>query len=507
MATGKLSLRQKMINMMYLVLLAILALNVSAEVLKAFYMMEVSMRKTGENIDAKNNFVLQSFADLMKNQPERTKEWEAKAQQGRVLSEDFVKYIEQLKKELADESGGRVVDDAGKEAELKNSDNTEKHANILLNKGKAAELKRRINEVRDRLIALVPQEDRKNIRTDLYTLDENGKTWEVINFEGVPIAAVMATMTKLQNDCKNTYADVLNVLYSKTGNGPVTIDKLEAHIIPKKPFVMAGDKFEADIFLAASDSKQAAEIVLDGQTYSTPNGMFKYSKSTVTQGEQTVKGVIKVKGRDGLKEYPFSTTYNVFSGFAAVSADAMKVLYMGLENPISISVPGVPTDRVIATISNGSLAKVRDNQYIARVTARGTATINISVRNDDGSIKNFGQYVFKAKTPPAPSAQLGALKPSTESKGVILAQNALFAVPAYDIGFAGATYKVTSYSCLIRRKNDVIGPIQVSGSAVSQAIRDQINTLKKGDIIIFTDIKGTGPLGANTMPDISYTVR
>lgn len=507
MATGKLSLRQKMINMMYLVLLAILALNVSAEVLKAFYMMEVSMRKTGENIDAKNSFVLQSFADLMKTQPGRTKEWEAKAQQGRVISEDFVKYIEQLKKELADESGGRKVDDAGKETELKNSDNTEKHANILLNKGKAAELKRRINEARDRMIALVPQEDRKNIRTDLYTLDENGKTWEVINFEGVPIAAVMATMTKLQNDCKNTYADILNVLYSKTGTGPITIDVLEAHIIPKKPFVMAGDKFEADIFLAASDSKQAAEIVLDGQTFTTPNGMFNYSKTATTQGEQIVKGVIKVKGRDGLKEYPFSTTYNVFSGFAAVSADAMKVLYLGLENPISISVPGVPTDKVIASISNGSLAKVRDNQYIARVTAKGNVTINVSVRNDDGSVKNFGQYVFKAKTPPPASAQLGSLKPSTESKGVILAQNTLFAVPAYDIGFAGVTYKVTSYNCLIRRKNDVIGPLQVTGSTITQGIKDQINTLKKGDVVIFTDIKGTGPLGAITMQDISYMVR
>lgn len=507
MATGKLSLRQKMINMMYLVLLAILALNVSAEVLKAFYMMEVSMQKTGENIDAKNNYVLQSFAKLMGTQPERTKEWEAKAQQGRVLSDDFVKYIEQLKKELADESGGRKVDDAGKETELKNSDNTEKHANILLNKGKAAELKRRINEVRDRMIALVPQEDRKNIRTDLYTLDEGGKTWEVINFEGVPIAAVMATMTKLQNDCKNTYADVLNILYSKTGTAPVTIDVLEAHIIPKKPFVMAGDKFEADIFLAASDSKQAAEIVLDGQTYIAADGKFSYSKATVTQGEQTVKGMIKVKGRDGIKEYPFSTTYNVFSGFAAVSADAMKVLYMGLDNPISISVPGVPTDKVIASISSGSLAKVRDNKYIARVTSKGDVTINISVRNDDGSIKNFGQYVFKAKTPPPASAQLGGVKNSTESKGVILAQNTLFAVPAYDIGFAGVTYKVTSYNCLIRRKNDVIGPLQVTGNTITQGIKDQINTLKKDDVVIFTDIKGTGPLGAITMQGISYMIR
>jgi gliding motility-associated protein GldM len=507
MATGKQSLRQKMINMMYLVLLAILALNVSAEVLKAFHMMEVSMRKTGENIDAKNNLVLQSFSNLMKTQPERTKEWDAKAQEGKKTTEEFVKYIENLKRELADLSGGRVINDAGVEGEVKNSDNTEKHANYLLNKGKAIELKAKINSVRDKLLALVPQEDRKNIKTDLYTIDENGKTWEVTNFEGVPIAAVMATMTMLQNDCKNTYADVLQVLYSKIGYTVTTVDKLSAKVIPKSPYVMAGEKFEADVFLTAYDTKQPAEIVLNGQTYSTETGVLNYTTVASGQGEQTIKGVIKVKEKEGLKEYPFETKYNVFSGFAAVSADAMKVLYVGLDNPISISVPGVPTDNVIATISNGTLRKVHDNQYVAKVTAKGNITINISVRNADGSVKSFGQHVFKGKNIPGASARLGSLKPAAETKTTLLVMNTLFAIPDFDIGFTNMTYKVTSYKCLIRRKNEVIGPLISNGSTITQAIKDNINTLKKGDIVIFTDIKGQGPVGAIAMTDIAYTIK
>jgi gliding motility-associated protein GldM len=506
MATGKQSLRQKMINMMYLVLLAILALNVSAEVLKAFHMMEVSMRKTGENIDAKNNLVLQSFSNLMVTQPERTKEWDAKAQNGKKITEDFVKYIENLKRELSDLSGGRVIDDNGKEGEVKNSDNTEKHANYLLNKGKAIELKAKINSARDKLLALVPQQDRKNIKTDLYTLDEDGKTWEVINFEGVPIAAVMATMTMLQNDCKNTYADILQVLYSKIGYD-LPVNQLQAKVIPKSPYVMAGEKFEADVFLTAYDSKQATEIVLNGQTYSAETGVLNYTTVATGQGEQTIKGVIKVKEKEGLKEYPFETKYNVFSGFAAVSADAMKVLYVGLENPISISVPGVPTDNVVATISNGTLRKIRDNQYMARVTQKGNITINISVRNADGSVKSFGQHIFKGKNIPGASARLGSLKPAAETKTTLLAMNTLFAVPDFDIGFTNMTYKVTSYKCLIRRKNEVIGPLTVNGSTITQAIRDNINTLKKGDIVIFTDIKGQGPVGAIVMDDIAYTIK
>ena len=126
MATGKLSIRQKMINMMYLVLLAILALNVSAEVLKAFYTMEVSLEKTGTNIDAKNNFILNSFSMLMKNQPEKTKQWNEKALEGKKITQDYVKYLEDLKRELEEVSGGRAIDDNGKTTEMKFSDNTDR---------------------------------------------------------------------------------------------------------------------------------------------------------------------------------------------------------------------------------------------------------------------------------------------------------------------------------------------------------------------------------------------
>lgn len=507
MATGKLSIRQKMINMMYLVLLAILALNVSAEVLKAFYTMEVSLEKTGTNIDAKNNFILNSFSMLMKNQPEKTKQWNEKALEGKKITQDYVKYLEDLKRELEEVSGGRTIDDNGKTTEMKFSDNTEKPANLMLNKGKAKELKQKINETRDKLIALVPAEDRNKIKTDMFTLDEGNIKWENLTFEGVPVAAVMATITKLQNDGKNTYADVLNILYSKVGESIAPVDKLFANIVPKAKNIMVGEEFEADIMLSAYDSRQATEIVIDGKTYTNTDGKFNYKLPAGAQGEHTVKGIIKVKERDGVKEYPFNTTYNVFNGSAAVSADNMNVLYVGLENPISISVPGVPTDKVVATISNGTLRKDVDNRYTALVNTKGDVQINVSVRNDDGTVKPFGKYTFRAKNIPGASARLGSLKPAAETKTTLTTMNSLLAVPDFDIGFRNMTYKVTSYSCLIRRRNDVIGPYTINGSLVTQEIKNQINTLKKGDLVVFANIKGKGPVGDIVMDDIVYTIR
>lgn len=508
MASGKMSVRQKMINMMYLVLLAILALNVSAEVLKAFYKMEVSLEKTGENIDAKNSLVLDNFALLVKNQPEIAKEWNTRAVKGEKITNNFVKYIEALKTEIEAVSGGRETDDDGNTSELKFGDNTEKHANLLFNDGKAEELKEKINRVRKELLELLPFEDRKNLKSELFTLDEEGKKWESITFEGVPVAAVMASLTKIENDCKNTYSDVLNVLYGKVGGQIAPIDKLFANIVPKSKNVMVGEGFEADIMLSAYDSRQATEIIIDGKSYTNEGGKFNYKLPAASQGQHKVEGKIKVRERDGVKEYPFSTTYNVFSGAAAVSADKMNIMYVGLKNPISVSVPGVPTDKLVVSISKGRLNKVRDNQYEAVVPSKGDVYINISERRDDGSLKSHGRHAFRAKDIPGPEPTLGALKKQLNSKGSYIAQSKLYASPKYNIGFAGVNYKVLSYKCMITVRGNLQGVISVRGDKISQKIKDLLKQTRKGDMIAFTDIRVSGPLGVDSkLYDMGYIVK
>ena len=508
MATGKLSVRQKMINMMYLVLLAILALNVSAEVLKAFYVMEVSLEKTGKNIDDKNNVVLQSFGKLMKTQPQKTEQWNAKALEGQKVEQEFVQYVEALKREVEEISGGREVDDNGRPIEMKYGDNTEKHANVMLNSGKAKQLREKINSTRDKLIALVPQADRQKIKTDMFTLDEGNVKWENATFEGVPVAAVMATFTKLQNDCKNTYADVLNILYSKVGEGIIPVNTLEAKIIPKAQNVMVGEQFQADIMLSAFDTEQAAEIVIDGKTYPHQSGKFQYTLPANAQGEHTVKGVIRVKERDGVKEYPFATTYNVFGGSAAVSAEKMNIVYVGLINPISISVPGVSTDKIVATVSAGTLRKVNNNKYELVVPTAGEVFINVGERRDDGTVKQHIRYPLRAKKIPDPEASYGALRKQINTKAAYLAQSRIFATPKYDIGFAGVSYTVNSYQCMLTVRGEVQGPFNVRGSQITQEIKDAIGKARSGDMIIFRNFSVTGPLGpVDNMQDIAYTIR
>ena len=508
MATGKLSIRQKMINMMYLVLLAILALNVSAEVLKAFYKMEVSLEKTGNNIDAKNNLVLNNFALLVKNQPDRAKVWNDRAVKGEKISKDFVNYIESIKKEIENVSGGREIDDEGNSKELKFGDNTEKHANLLLNGGKAEELKGRINTIRKELLGLLPFEDRKHIKSELFTLDEEGKSWENITFEGVPVAAVVASLTKIQNDCKNTYADVLNILYSKVGGEVAPIDRLFANIVPKSKNVMVGEGFEADIMLSAYDSRQATEIVIDGKTYTNEGGMFNYKLPAASQGEHKVEGKIRVRERDGVKEYPFSTTYNVFNGAAAVSADKMNIMYVGLRNPISISVPGVPTDRLVVSITSGRLNRVRDNQYEAVVPSKGDVYINISERKDDGSLKSHGRHLFRAKNLPPAFPKAGAAQPGLVSKNALLAQGGLTASPSFDIGFSGLKYGVSSYQCFLVLRGKTQGPFKVNGTRYSEEIKKYIRQTRNGDMVIFNEIATTDPLGPSKLKGSAvYTIR
>lgn len=156
---GKVSPRQKMINMMYLVLTAMLALNVSAEILKAFYLVEQSMVKAGANVDAKNTDILAMFAKQEQTQAAKVKPFHDKAKEAHKITEDFVKYVEDLKVQIVTNDGkispeeAREIDEEGQLGQLKAKDNIERHANLLVAPSgpqKGAELKTQINDTRDR---------------------------------------------------------------------------------------------------------------------------------------------------------------------------------------------------------------------------------------------------------------------------------------------------------------------------------------------------------------------
>lgn len=510
MAGGKTTVRQKMINMMYLVLTALLALNVSKDILHAFHLVELSMSKSGVNIDGKNKDILAAFAADNAKRPEKVGPYYKKAQEADKITSDFIKYVDDLKKRVETGAGGRKENN-NPEAELAMNDNIEMHANMLINEGEGIKLKAKINETRTKLLGLLDKEDQKRIKSDLMANDDPKKapqTWESELFEHSPAAAVVTLFEKIKNDAKNTEAQVLETLAKAIDKSSQTFDKVVAKIIPKSGFVISGGKFEADVLLVAYDSKQSNDVVINGSTIKPVDGVAKYEATTGGEGTQTVKGYIDFQGKDGAQKLEFETQYTVFKGAATISADAMNVLYIGLDNPISISVPGFPPEKVNATMTGGTLVKKGSTNYIAKVTQRGEATINVSVKTDDGGSRSMGSAKFRVRKIPMPVAQLGTLQNgATETTGTIKA-NAVRMVGSLGEGFAfeGVKYNIISYTFLLVPKRGEIRQVQGTGATLNAA-QSLINSLKSGDRIIIDQIRATGPDGTRGLAPVVITAR
>lgn len=520
MAGGKVSPRQKMINMMYLVLTAMLALNVSAEILKAFYLVESSMVKAGANIDSKNTDIMTAFQKQMKNQPEKTKPFYEKAQEAEKMTKAFVQYVEDLKIEITTQSGKLTKPEEirQEDGQLRARDNIELHAYIMIAKEgpqKGVELKGKVNETRDALLKLLApfkplaaEAKRIGEQTDLKAIDpEDSKyTWEAELFEHSPQAAVVTLLTKIQNDAKNTEAEILTALFSGITADDMSFDMLVAKFIPDKSAVSLGEQFTADVILTAYDSKQTNKVVINGTEYQMENGVVKYSVNPSSAGDFTVKGFIEVAGKDGVKPYEFESTYSVFKGEASISADKMNVLYIGLDNPITIAIPGKNPNDVKASISGaGSLANKGGGKYIAKVTKRGDIKIVVTV-TEDGKTKTY-QAPFRVRSIPKPEAKLGTLESGTHSAGVIAAQPGVYGTLGEGFAYEGVKYTINSYLIVYSPKRGDAVMITGVGTGLPAQAKSIMARMKSGDRIIIDNIQATGPDGKRALMPVVITAR
>ncbi len=490
MSVAKISPRQKMINVMYLILTAMLALNVSAEILKAFFLMETSMDKTSENVHQKNQELLLAFDRQLGTQPDLVRPFFVKAKEAEKIAAEFDQYVENLKNVLIEETGGREESTNGKKTELIGKDNIETHADILINKKKGDALKQKINQTRISLLALLKDDDRSKIISDLVADDYGTQSWESFHFEHSPLAAVIAMMSKIQNDCKVTTNDVLKGLYTHIGGTSLPIDKIEAAIIPKSNYLMKGDEFSADIFLTAHSTKQAHEIYIDGAKVAEENGKFTYKIPSNSTGSHTVNGEIWVRESDSLRKYPFSTTYNVFNGGASISADNTRILYTGIDNPLTITAPGIAPSNLKVEVDNGSLVREADSKYNVKVARTGTIRVKVSARDDYGNWKPMGQEEFLVRSLPNPEIRYGTLNGSTTySKGAVLAQRMMVAGLG-GIYVRGLQYSVISYTMsIVDPRNGLQRAIVVNGQRASGDAQAALTNMAPGSMVIFDDIK------------------
>ncbi len=366
MSNYNLSPRQKMINMMYLVLIALLALNVSKDILKTFHLFEVSFTKANQNLNERNNDILSQFQQMFQNENEKYKveKWYAKAQETEKISQEFNSYIEELKKQIINNAGGRIKNEKGLSqlTEIAQPDNMEKHANFFITKGQGNGLKllNKINLTKEKILnQLEGVKDYEKVKISIENStqfaienksNKDKEKWVNTYFENVPLAGVAAFLTKIQNDCKHLESSVLNVLYENINSNSIISTAQKAIIIPESKYVMSGQTFKAQIAMATYDNRTEREMIVNGQNVKVKDGIGEYL--AVANGNNSYKVSAKVESVDpktGNKIYIETEPieWNSFLPAATISADALNVFFIGIDNPVSISIPGVTPENTI----------------------------------------------------------------------------------------------------------------------------------------------------------------
>lgn len=498
MAGGKETPRQRMIGILYLVLLGLIALNVPDSLLNAFKNISDSLNASKNNVQTGINNTYEAFQQKIKEQPDRAKPIEAKAKQASSLVKELEDNVEALKKQLVDQSGG--FDENLQD--YKGRDNLDVSADFMINHKNAFALRKKIDETRDKLLGLLDEKDRAGTKLSLDAVDPPQKkgyakeSWEEAYFgDGIPMGAAMTSLNKVQADAKNAESEVVKKILGKVDQAVVNLDKFSAVAVAPSSYVIAGQPYTAQVFLTASDSRSNPNITVGGSKLPISEGKGTYTVSTGGEGMHTWVGTITVKQNDGTTK-TYSTapqTYQVARPSAVVSPDKMNVLYVGVPNPISVSAPGIPKEKLRLSISGGSVSG-SGGKYVATVSSPGTtARVTVSGETSPGKTSVLGVQEFRVKRIPDPKAQFAGKSNGTTSSGNIKAQDRVFAkLENFDFD---AKFNVTRFSLtIIKPRQDAI-TLSGSGSELSGAMRSALATISPGSRVIFDNIIAVGPDG------------
>jgi gliding motility-associated protein GldM len=375
--------------------------------------------------------------------------------------------------------------------------------------GQAHVLRQKLEAYKTAMLNLLPPAERAAMNLSIEAKDPTDggefRTWEMKTFYHTPLAADITILSKIQDDVKAAEADVVEALLRQTDSDIIPFDTVAARVIASTNYVMMGDTFKADIFLAAFNKTLKPQILLgkyDTATgkmigaYDSVNvndGMGKYFVKTGNEGIFTYEGVINMTTPKGkVMQYPFQSEYIVARPAVTGGADKMNVLYAGLENPISVSVPGVPNEKAHVSCNNGTLTPLGNGKYmITKPTAGRPCLITVTADMQDGTQKNMGTMEFRVKRLPKPYESIGVEGSKvTAAKLGSVAGIACSYGPDFDFK---ANPRVTSFTYETTVNGAFTAPVKVSGNMFDEATKNKFRALKKGSRVIIDNIVAVGP--------------
>ncbi len=524
--------RQKMITMMYLVYTAMLALNVSAEVVEGFRSVGTAMTNSNINLQTKLDDTYTNFDIALNNSPEKVQEAYDKAQRVKKLSKELENYIDSLEYEFIGKISGdeaEIITDisnpkAKRKVKIKNPDGTMNPDSLKLalqiggfswmEKGlddtheapkffvtgastggiKYAEvLKERVIAYREEVKRILGEDSSKvnypfDVEKRFLNKDKKEVSWEEKNFDEVVAGAGLITLIRMKAETMNTEFDAVNMLYKQVSKGDHSFDQIALISRPKSTYILQGGTFETDIYVGAYDSKQDFVLNMGGkEIHSSDSGSAHYTVVCNNIGTQKVTGKAIVKGPDGDTELEITETYTVAEPSATVMLDKMQVVYAGLENPITISAPGVETKNLKASIEGGALTPDGVGHYIIKPTP-GAKNVNVFVDAEiDRKITRVATYKFKVKDIPNPDLVIGihktgssnaARKDFTSGDIYVIAQKN----PAFEFSVPKGSMKVLSFDLSVGTRQFVGN----QGNKFTPDIQSAIKKASRGDNIVVT---------------------
>ncbi|PQJ69378.1 type IX secretion system motor protein PorM/GldM [Polaribacter butkevichii] len=490
MAGGKMSARQKMINLMYLVFIAMLAMNMSKEVLSSFGFMNEKLSENNISTTAKNNEAYANLATKASEQAAKFAELNKEAVKIKEYSSNFYAYLEELKSKMtADIEDKKDYESMDKTAFLDEhffkGDKFTAEGQEFLDK---------VNGYRTDVTNALGKDSKfapilaKRFSTD-DVKNRDGKTikWLDYRYKGFPLVASLTNLTQMQADIKNTESDIVSDLLGGKMEEALSLNNYKGIVALDKNAYFAGEKVTGKIVLGRYDATMIPDnVTLNGKDYKNiQSGQVIIDMPSGNIGNHDIKGKIAFTQNGEVVEVPFESSYSVIPqpGDAVVSADKMNVVYRGLDNPISVSLPGVSDNNLRVSASGGTLKGGR-GKYSIRPAGGNVATINVSATLSNGKSVN-SKATFRIKDIPAAMGSVrGQYGTVRMPKSGLSSAPIAAGLPDFEFDL---NIKVQSFKIKVPGQLTII----VNGSSLNAAAKQKLSKAKRGDIINIYGIKAT----------------
>ncbi len=527
MAGAKQTPRQKLISLMYIIFLALMALNVSVDVLDSFPLINKGLEQTNRNFETKVNMVYADFDMQKALSADKVQPYYDQAQYIRQLADNISAYIMDQRNQMIALLNDISVEEAAllPLEDLKAKDNYSISSRFWLRENtqdptreggrgtRAYELREKILYFKhniDSILGIHKLSDFVQLGLDVegpFFRQDMEVSWQMLMFDRVISVAVATNLSRLLTEVRNAEFDAVNLLYGAITADDFKFDRIEARVVPTSQIVLQGDHYEAEIFVAAVDSRQNPEIIVGGRSIPTTGGIGKLRIPATNTGAQSQRGVIRITSPSGFpQEFPFTASYFVQRPSVTVSADRMNLFYIGLDNPVTLSAPGIPSENLRPEISaGGQLIRQADGKYVVRVQP-GTRDVTINVNAViEGSTRNLGSSQFRVRYVPDPVAYIANRREGRITRDELLLARAI--IPRLENFEFDMNFEIDAFTMVTTIQGDV-RTYRASNNQFTPEMIQIINNATRGQRLQFENITTRpGPDGrARTLAPISFTI-